>query len=268
MEGEVVSVGQARGFDESYQACYGRLLRQVALVTADLADAEDVLQEAFARAAIRWRQLETDDAPEAWVLRVAMNLAADTTRRLRRRAAAMLRLGPPPTQPELSADSVDLIRALAALPLGQRQAIVLHHLVGRPVDEISRQLGVPSGTVKARLARGRTALARRLGTDFCPVHGRRLSMNDLQARLDRAADELTQAAIPPPGASGTVCHSWPGNSGAGSHDAAGRSWADRRCHPAPNAWAPGAAAGRKHPVLQLPTPWPGCVHLQRGNHQG
>jgi RNA polymerase sigma-70 factor (ECF subfamily) len=67
MEGEVVSVGQARGFDEFYQACYGRLLRQVALVTTDLADAEDVLQEAFARAAIRWRQLETYDAPEAWV---------------------------------------------------------------------------------------------------------------------------------------------------------------------------------------------------------
>ena len=170
MEGEVVSVGQARGFDEFYQACYGRLLRQVALVTTDLADAEDVLQEAFARAAIRWRQLETYDAPEAWVLRVAMNLAADTTRRLRRRAAAMLRLGPPPTQPELSADTVDLIRALRALPLGQRQAIVLHHLVGRSVEEISRQLGVPSGTVKARLARGRTALARRLGTDFYPVH--------------------------------------------------------------------------------------------------
>jgi DNA-directed RNA polymerase specialized sigma24 family protein len=108
-------VGQARGFDESYQACYGRLLRQVALVTADLADAEDMLQEAFARAAIRWRQLETDDAPEAWVLRVAMNLAADTTRRLRRRAAAMLRLGPPPTQPELSADSVDLIPSVSCV---------------------------------------------------------------------------------------------------------------------------------------------------------
>ena len=82
----------------------------------------------------------------------------------------MLRLGPPPTQPELSADSVDLIRALRALPLGQRQAIVLHHLVGLSVDEISRQLRVPAGTVKARLARGRTALARRLGTDYYPAH--------------------------------------------------------------------------------------------------
>jgi RNA polymerase sigma-70 factor, ECF subfamily len=163
-------VGQARGFEEFYQACYGRLLRQVALMTTDLADAEDVLQEAFARAALRWWQLETYDVPEAWVRRVAMNLAADKARRLRRRAAAMLRLGPPPAQPELSADTVDLIRALRALPLGQRQAIVLHHLVGLSVEEIGRQLGVPSGTVKGRLARGRAALARRLGPDFYPTH--------------------------------------------------------------------------------------------------
>lgn len=163
-------MGQARGFEEFYQACYGRLLRQVALMTTDLADAEDVLQEAFARAALRWWQLETYDVPEAWVRRVAMNLAADKARRLRRRAAAMLRLGLPPAQPELSADTVDLIRALRALPLGQRQAIVLHHLVGLPVEEIGRQLGVPSGTIKGRLARGRAALARRLGTDFYPTH--------------------------------------------------------------------------------------------------
>jgi RNA polymerase sigma-70 factor (ECF subfamily) len=163
-------VGQAREFEEFYQACYGRLLRHVALMTTDLADAEDVLQEAFARAAVRWWQLETYEVPEAWVRRVAMNLAADKARRLRRRAAAMLRLGPPPAQPELSADTVDLIRALRALPFGQRQAIVLHHLVGLPVEEIGRQLGVPSGTVKGRLARGRAALARRLGTDFSPTH--------------------------------------------------------------------------------------------------
>ena len=74
MGGEVVSVGQTRGFDEFYQACYGRLTSRPG--TTDF-DAEDVLQEAFARAAIRWRQLETYDAPEAWVLRVAMNLAAN-----------------------------------------------------------------------------------------------------------------------------------------------------------------------------------------------
>jgi RNA polymerase sigma-70 factor, ECF subfamily len=47
--------------------------------------------------------------------------------------------------------------------MGQRQVIVLHYLVGFPVEEIARQLRLPSGTVKSRLARGRKALARRLG---------------------------------------------------------------------------------------------------------
>jgi RNA polymerase sigma-70 factor, ECF subfamily len=43
--------------------------------------------------------------------------------------------------------------------------IVLHHLVGLPVEEVARELGVPTGTVKSRLARGRTALAQVLNTE-------------------------------------------------------------------------------------------------------
>jgi RNA polymerase sigma-70 factor (ECF subfamily) len=58
---------------------------------------------------------------------------------------------------ELSPDSVDLANALRGLSLGQRQAVVLHHLVGLPVQEVAEQLGVPVGTVKARLSRGRAA---------------------------------------------------------------------------------------------------------------
>jgi RNA polymerase sigma-70 factor (ECF subfamily) len=42
---------------------------------------------------------------------------------------------------------------------------VLHHLVGLPVEEVARELGVPTGTVKSRLARGRTALAQVLNTE-------------------------------------------------------------------------------------------------------
>jgi RNA polymerase sigma-70 factor (ECF subfamily) len=54
---------------------------------------------------------------------------------------------------------VALVAALARLPLAQRTAIVLHHLVGMPVTEIARETGTPEGTVKARLSRGRRALA-------------------------------------------------------------------------------------------------------------
>jgi len=161
-------VADDAGFDAFYQACYPRLLKQVALVTGDLATAEDVLQEAFARAGPRWQRLRAYDLPEAWVRRVAMNLAADWSRRMRRRAAALLRLGPAPSVPELSADTVDVIRAMQALPLGSRQVIVLHHLADLPVEEVGRRLGLPAGTVKARLARGRATLARRLGMELQP----------------------------------------------------------------------------------------------------
>ena len=43
--------------------------------------------------------------------------------------------------------------------------IVLHHLVGLPVEEVAGALGLPAGTVKSRLARGRRALAQVLETD-------------------------------------------------------------------------------------------------------
>jgi RNA polymerase sigma-70 factor, ECF subfamily len=148
-----------------YKASYQRLLGQLFAVTGDLAEAENVLQEAYARAFARWAQVRAYDFPEAWVRRVALNLAAMAARRLRRRTAALLRLGPPSAVPELSSELLDLHKALRALPLGQRQVIVLHHLVGLPVEEVARELGVPTGTVKSRLARGRRALAQVLDTD-------------------------------------------------------------------------------------------------------
>ncbi len=153
------------GFAAFYAGSYRRLLGQLFAVTGDLAEAENLLQEAYARAFARWAQVRAYDFPEAWVRRVALNLAAMAARRLRRRAAALLRLGPPPTVPELSAELLDLHHALRVLPLGQRQAIVLHHLAGLPVEEVARELGLPAGTVKSRLARGRRALAHMLDSD-------------------------------------------------------------------------------------------------------
>jgi RNA polymerase sigma-70 factor (ECF subfamily) len=147
------------GFAAFYASSYRRLLGQLFAVTGDLAEAENVLQEAYARAFARWSRVGDYDLPEAWVRRVAINLAAMAERSLRRRARALLRLGPPPLVPELSPDLLDLRDALAALPLGQRQVIVLHHLVGLPVEEVARELRLAPGTVKSRLARGRAAMA-------------------------------------------------------------------------------------------------------------
>jgi RNA polymerase sigma-70 factor (ECF subfamily) len=149
-------------FDCFYKAVFARLVGPLALVTGDLHEAEEVVQEAMTRAVPRWARLRTYDVPEAWVRRVALNLAVSHHRQARRRLAALLRLGPPPVMPPMSADALALDQALRALSLPHRQVLVLHHLLGLPVEQVARELAIPVGTVKARLTRGRRALARRL----------------------------------------------------------------------------------------------------------
>jgi RNA polymerase sigma-70 factor, ECF subfamily len=156
------AMASTEGFEAFYAGAVGRLLGQLLPVTGDLHEAEEVVQEAFARASVRWTRLRDYDVPEAWVRRVAMNLAADRARSLRRQTRAMLRLGPPPQVPAASAEAVALVAALRTLPVRQRQAIVLHHLVDLPIEEVARTLGTRPGAVKSLLARGRRALANRL----------------------------------------------------------------------------------------------------------
>jgi RNA polymerase sigma-70 factor (ECF subfamily) len=74
-----------------YSASCHRLLGQLFAVTGVLAEAENLLQEAYARAFVLWSRVRAYDLPEAWVRRVALNLAGMAAKRLRRRAAAPLR---------------------------------------------------------------------------------------------------------------------------------------------------------------------------------
>jgi RNA polymerase sigma-70 factor (ECF subfamily) len=127
-----------------------------------LAEAEDLVQEALATASARWSRLRAYDVPEAWVRRVALNLAADRARRLRRKVAALARIGPPPVVPPSSDDALAVAAALRTLPLPYRQALVLHYLADLSVDQIAHELGIPSSTVRGRLARARRVLATQL----------------------------------------------------------------------------------------------------------
>jgi RNA polymerase sigma-70 factor (ECF subfamily) len=153
----------AEEFRVFYDAAFGRLVGQLFLITGDQHEAEEVVQEAFARAAARWSRLQDYDAPEAWVRRVAMNLAASRARQARRRLAILARLRPAAQVPPASDEALALAEALRTLPMRQRRAIVLHHLIGMPVQQVATTMGVPAGTVKTWLGRGRRALAVRLG---------------------------------------------------------------------------------------------------------
>jgi RNA polymerase sigma-70 factor, ECF subfamily len=68
-------------FGVFYQASYHRLVGQLTVMTGSLEDAEDAVQEAFAPASTRWARLREYETPEAWVRRVALNLATSGLRR-------------------------------------------------------------------------------------------------------------------------------------------------------------------------------------------
>jgi RNA polymerase sigma-70 factor (ECF subfamily) len=152
-------------FERFYLGSRRRLVGLLYTVTGDLHEAEDITQEAFARAAADWSRISGYDIPEAWVRRVAFNLAANRRRRLVRHAAALLRLGRPADVEPRGVEDVALVDALRTLPVRQRQAVVMHHVAGLEVTQIAAELGVPAGTVKSWLSRGRTALAKALTED-------------------------------------------------------------------------------------------------------
>ena len=152
----------AAEFDAFYAVSATRIKRQMVLLTGDIAEAEDVTQEAFERAWTRWSLVRDAASPEAWVRTVSRRLAVSRWRRIRNATVAWRRHGPPTEPPELGADHVVLIAALAALPEAQRVAIVLHHLADLPVAQVAQETGLSVSAVKQQLVRGRAALAESL----------------------------------------------------------------------------------------------------------
>jgi RNA polymerase sigma factor (sigma-70 family) len=153
---------------QAYEAYYRRLVTQVFGLVGDLAEAEDAVHEAFARVLASPRSFLRADDAERWLRVAALNIARTRYRR-RWLFDRLVRSGrveaTPAAAPGVSGDRVALVAALRRLARPTREAVVLHHLADLSVVEVAATLGVPVGTVKARLARGRAALAAFLSDD-------------------------------------------------------------------------------------------------------
>ncbi|MEV6348337.1 sigma factor-like helix-turn-helix DNA-binding protein [Actinoplanes sp. NPDC051851] len=153
---------------QAYEAYYQRLVTQIAGLVGDLAEAEDAVHEVFARVLGSPASFLRADDAERWLRVAALNV---TRTRYRRRWLfdRLVRSGRveivPAALPGVSGDRVALLAALRRLAPPTREAVVLHHLADLPVAEVAATLDIPVGTVKARLARGRAALARFLADD-------------------------------------------------------------------------------------------------------
>jgi RNA polymerase sigma-70 factor (ECF subfamily) len=144
---------------EVYEASYQRLVVQMLAMCGNQADAEEAVQDAFVQALRHRRAFAEVGNPEAWLRTVALNRLRNTWRHtavVRRFLAAV---PGPSLLLELGPDHLALVAALRQVDEDQRLALVLHHLADREVAEIAHELGLPPGTVKSRLARGRARLA-------------------------------------------------------------------------------------------------------------
>ncbi|MET7387274.1 SigE family RNA polymerase sigma factor [Streptomyces sp. NPDC005529] len=158
-------------FDAFYATAFPRLTGQLYAFTGDHGEAQDVVQEAFVRAWDRRREFLAEGAPEAWIRTVAIRLAVSRWRRARRWLELVRRTAPPEHTPGPGPERAALVAALRSLPEAQRMAVVLHHLCDLSVEQVASETGAPVGTVKARLSRGRAALARVLSEDAADPAG-------------------------------------------------------------------------------------------------
>ncbi|HEX2040045.1 MAG TPA: RNA polymerase sigma factor [Acidimicrobiales bacterium] len=165
--------GDRRALDTLLRRHYPFVYGLCRRMTGNDADAADAAQDALVAIVRGLARFDGRSRFSTWVYRVATNVCLDELRRRRRR--------PEPRDDALSArpasttaldssvaDRVDVDAALRSLPADYRAAVVLRDLCGLDYDEIATVLGIPPGTVRSRISRGRAAVAERLGNPSRP----------------------------------------------------------------------------------------------------
>jgi RNA polymerase sigma factor (sigma-70 family) len=156
-------------FAEFYLASHQRCLRAVVAGAGRPDLAEDLVAEAFTRALLSWRTVRAHPAPEAWVVRTALNTGVSWWRRRRREVPledhgtqALARAAAGPTDP---APDPALLAALRRLPPRQREVIALRVFLDLDIATTARLLRIAPGTVGAHLSRAVATLRSQLSAD-------------------------------------------------------------------------------------------------------
>jgi RNA polymerase sigma-70 factor, ECF subfamily len=150
----------AAEFDRLFDRAYAVARRLI----GDPTTAEDVAAEALTRTYVHWTRVRGFEHRDAWVARVATNLAIKTSRR---RPAA--REGVTADASEETTLRLALVDALDRLPRRQREAVALRYLADLTIDDVALTLGVSAGTVKQSVHRALRTLRDQLGPDLEPI---------------------------------------------------------------------------------------------------
>ena len=168
--------GDSSAFDHLVSSHYRGVYNMIYQMMGNAEDAADLTQETFVRAYTRLETFDLGRPFAAWVRRIASNLCIDT---LRKRRNPVLSLdqqaesgyepadanpaNSPAAQLEASEEALRVMAAVQQLPEKQRAVVVLRHVEGMTLEEISRCLRMPLGTVKVNLFRARQTVRELVG---------------------------------------------------------------------------------------------------------
>jgi RNA polymerase sigma-70 factor, ECF subfamily len=150
-------------FSEFFRREYPRLARACLLLTADRTEAEELAQEALARAHPRWTDIAGMASPTGYVYRTALNLNRKRLRSLAVRAKRGIASRSVPDAMDAADDRLDVLRGIRALPRAQREALLMIEWLDLDVDEAASLLGIAPASVRGRLHRARETLRERFG---------------------------------------------------------------------------------------------------------
>ncbi|MCC6484186.1 MAG: RNA polymerase sigma factor [Armatimonadetes bacterium] len=168
---EQAKQGDKAAFETLFEDTHVRIFNFLLAEGLNKDEADDVCQETYVRAWRHLKGLRVSSSFLVWLHQIARNASKDYMKGRARRPEApaeAVEQEADPRQPdplalaEGQALAVAVKSGIAALPENQRLPIVMRHLEGMSVAQISEGLKLPYGTVLSRLARGRAALARRL----------------------------------------------------------------------------------------------------------
>jgi RNA polymerase sigma-70 factor (ECF subfamily) len=150
-----------RDFADWYRAEHPKVVGSMLVLCGDPDLANEVTDEAFARALSRWARVERMASPGGWTHRVALN---QLRRTMRRRSMEAKRITVVESVPAI-AEHVEVWEAVAVLPDRQREAVVLRYVADLPESEIATAMKVSRGTVASTLADARKSLAKYLADE-------------------------------------------------------------------------------------------------------
>jgi RNA polymerase sigma-70 factor (sigma-E family) len=149
-----------REFHAYFEARVAVIRRTAYLLCGDWHRAEDLAQTALAKLYVAWPRLNRNGQVDAYARKIVVRAAIDDSRRWFRRKETTMG-APPDIEPAAVPgvdDVVDVRRALAELPPGQRAAVILRYWEDLPIAETAALLGCSEGTVKSQAAKGLAAL--------------------------------------------------------------------------------------------------------------